>query len=52
MWRYKVEVFDVEANGPKALDGLLAALGQDKWELVTVTPAFGQLLLVFKKPAA
>ena len=52
MWRYRVEIFDVEANGAEALGGLLAEAGRDGWELVTITKAFEQLLFVFKKPAA
>ena len=51
MWHYKVEMFDVEANGAAAFEGLLAELGRQGWELITITPAFGQMMIVFKKRA-
>jgi hypothetical protein len=52
MWRYRVEIFDIEANGKEAFEGLLSDAGQDRWELITISKAFNQLVLVFKKPAA
>ena len=59
MWRYQVEYYNLRSEGtpefPNFLSefgNYLAMQGQDRWELVTVTPTKTGMLLIFKKPAS
>jgi hypothetical protein len=48
-WLYKVEV--VALDNPQALEAKLAAIGKERWELVSLTQDAGKMYAIFKKPA-
>jgi hypothetical protein len=54
LWEYSVEVLDPEADGSEAIESQFDAMGEQGWELVSVTNNMGKdeswTIAFFKRP--